>query len=348
MSDSFRILRFDESERLNEDGSNWTFWKTRITLYLKGARLWPYISGTMPRPTGSDADKLARWEEGNAQALSTILMNILPNVQAGLDCSSARAAWDGLSSRYAQADPIAQNLAQTRLWTKYYIEGGSETLPGHITELQKLREACGGLGVDIPDAQFAGVISLSMPTPSWYPVVGTLGGVLDPKVVISRLNTEWSRRQGLTSTDKDRNLVFQTGSKPKCENCGQTKHMKTNCWAKGGSQEGQYPDWYEGKRDSRTSDTVKTTMSTPMVWTYRHESQPDVWFADLAATVHVSPSREDFTAYQEYEKSRDIKTFGRNTVKGIGEGDIIADINFRGKTKKIRITNVMHVPGADG
>src|SRR5467141_5116760 len=126
MSDSFKILRYDESERLKEDGSNWTFWKTQIMPYLKGTRQWPYISGTMPRPTGSDVDKLARWEEGDAQALSTILMNILPNVQAGLDCSSAKAALDGLSSRYAQADPIAQNLAQTRLRTKRYTEDGTE------------------------------------------------------------------------------------------------------------------------------------------------------------------------------------------------------------------------------
>jgi len=220
MSNSFKTLRFDESERLNEDGSNWTFWKTRITLYLKGARLWLYISGTMRRPADTNVDKLAKWEEIDSQALLIILMNIIPNAQVGLDCSSAKATWDSLSSHYAQADPIAQNLAQTRLRTKCYMEGGTETLPTHITELQKLREACRGLGVDISDAQLTGVITLSMPTPLWDPVIGTLGGVLDLKVVISQLNTEWSRRQGLTSTDKDRNLVFQTGSKLKCENCG--------------------------------------------------------------------------------------------------------------------------------
>jgi len=54
---------------------------------------------------------------------------------------------------------------------------------------------CGGLGVAISDAQFMGVITLSMPTPSLDPVIRTLGGVLDPKVVISRLNMEWSQRQ---------------------------------------------------------------------------------------------------------------------------------------------------------
>src|SRR5882724_12014752 len=67
------------------------------------------------------------------------------------------------------------------------MEDSTEILPAHIAELQKLREACGGLGVDVSDAHFAGVISLSIPTPSCDPVIGTLGGVLDPKVDISCL-----------------------------------------------------------------------------------------------------------------------------------------------------------------
>ena len=35
-------------------------------------------------------------------------------------------------------------------------------------------------------------------------------------------------------------------------------------------------------------------------------------------------------------------------VKGVGEGDIVADIEFQGKVTRIRLTQVMHVPGADG
>src|SRR5882724_11744180 len=106
-----------------------------------------------------------------------------PNNYSNEHCPKC-TSWSGLSSHYAQADPIAQNLAQTHLHTKHFVEGSAETLPAHIVELQQLREACGGLGVDITDAQFAGVITLSMPTPSWDPVIGTLGGILNLKVVI--------------------------------------------------------------------------------------------------------------------------------------------------------------------
>jgi len=295
----------------------------------------------MQRPADTEVDKLAKWEETDAQALSMILMNIVPNVQAGLDCSSAKAAWDGLTSRYAQVDPIAQNLAQTRLRTKHYVEGGTEMLPAHISELQKLREACARLGMPVSDAQFAGVITLSMPTPSWDPVVGTLGGVLDPKVVISRLNTEWSRRQGHASTGKSPDVVFQTGTRPKCENCHRTGHVKAKCWAKGGGQEGQYPKRYN-------SQTVNSITDTPIVWTYGSKNRPDVWFADSAATIHVSTNRKDFTSYHEYDNERSINAFGNNLVKGVGEGDINVEVEYGGKTTRIRLTNVMHVPEAEG
>jgi len=117
MADFFKILRYEESERLDENGSNWNFWKTRITVYLKGMRQWSYITGTAMKPT-KEPEKLEGWEENDAQALSTILMNITPNAQARLDCTSSKSVWDGLVAQYAQADPIAQNLAHTRLLSK--------------------------------------------------------------------------------------------------------------------------------------------------------------------------------------------------------------------------------------
>ncbi len=73
-----------------------------------------------------------------------------------------------------------------------------------------------------------------------------------------------------------------------------------------------------------------------------------MWYADSAATVHVSSNRSDFSMYHKYEDGRDIKAFGNNTVKGVGEGDIIADITYGDKTTRIQLTQVMHVPNAGG
>src|SRR5882724_4517495 len=120
MADGFKILQYDKSERLNKSGSNWTFWKTRIVPYLKGSRLWPYVSGTMPRPRATETNKLIRWEEVDTQALSTILMNIAPNAKVGFVFSSVKTAWHSLVSRYAKPDPITQILAHAKIHAKRF------------------------------------------------------------------------------------------------------------------------------------------------------------------------------------------------------------------------------------
>jgi len=84
------------------------------------------------------------------------------------------------------------------------------------------------------------------------------------------------------------------------------------------------------------------------VWSYGYASRPDIWFADSAATVHVSPNQDDFTSYRRYDKCWIIKAFGRNTVKAVGEGNVLADIKFRNKTTRIELTQVLHVPSVDG
>jgi len=108
------------------------------------------------------------------------------------------------------------------------MERGMETVPGHISELQRQREACGGLGVMVSDSQFIGITMLSMPTPSWDQAIGTLGRVLDPKVIISHLNMEWSGLHGPTSSNKNPNIIFQSSSRShvKCDNCSWTGHQR--------------------------------------------------------------------------------------------------------------------------
>jgi len=79
---------------------------------VKVVAIWIWNSTKTWRHQNQESDQM---EEINAQALTTILMNITLNVQAGLDCSSMKTAWDSLMGRYAQADPIVQNLTHAHL-----------------------------------------------------------------------------------------------------------------------------------------------------------------------------------------------------------------------------------------
>ena len=98
-------------------------------------------------------------------------------------------------------------------------------------------------------------------------------------------------------------------------------HVKAKCWSKGG-QEGQFP-WNNNRW---TSNTINSITDTPIMWAYGSSDGSDTWFSDSATTIHISPNQEDFSSYQKYDQECSIKAFGKNSVKGIGKGDI--DVNI--------------------
>ena len=89
---------------------------------------------------------------------------------------------------------------------------------------------------------------------------------------------------------------------------------------------------------------------------HRHPNSMGLWFhkqtRDLVFqfccndTCYPKPRR--LSSYQKYDKEHSINAFGRNTVKGEGEGDIDADIEYGGKITRIHLTRVMHIPKAKG
>ncbi|KAK6992317.1 hypothetical protein R3P38DRAFT_2570545, partial [Favolaschia claudopus] len=46
-----------------------------------------------------------------------------------------------------------------------------------------------------------------------------------------------------------------------CENCGGAGHTKARCWHKGGDIEGQYPDWWIGKREASIALVPRSHMA---------------------------------------------------------------------------------------
>jgi len=46
-------------------------------------------------------------------------------------------------------------------------------------------------------------------------------------------------------------------------------------------------------------------------------------------------------------KNQTIRNFRNNMVEGVGKGDILAEVEYRGNPTRICLTEVMHIPGAD-
>ena len=87
---------------LDDDGSNFSFWKFRVCMVLELCDLWDFVNGTSTKPDPSaDAATHAEWtykdHEAHAQITLTLKDEPLNSV---LFMSTAKECWDKLSERY--------------------------------------------------------------------------------------------------------------------------------------------------------------------------------------------------------------------------------------------------------
>jgi len=126
MPEFFNILSYDKSEHLDKNGSNLNLWKTQTTAYLKGTRLWSYITGNAAIPKNAELEKLERWEQNDAIALSMMLMN--PLAAAAGRTPNATATGDRLivAVHTAQASDAATAGTPNRTQLPHSIGEGTK------------------------------------------------------------------------------------------------------------------------------------------------------------------------------------------------------------------------------
>jgi len=85
---------------LEENGTNFAFWKYRVELVLQIRNLWPLVDGTdkAPSTTSPDyADWTSRDREARAQIALTLTDEPLNTV---FQARTSKEAWDSLMARY--------------------------------------------------------------------------------------------------------------------------------------------------------------------------------------------------------------------------------------------------------
>ncbi|KAJ7588065.1 hypothetical protein C8J56DRAFT_757813, partial [Mycena floridula] len=164
-----------------------------------------------------------------------------------------------------------------KLRTCKYVEGtkvhGAEG--GHIELMRNLLKDANDAGATITDEQFHRILLDSFPaSQNWYPkttLQGVIAGLIanaeildkykpqavsatDPTVkaliaqvaaLTASLNLVQSARSGNSSRAPPKHPEW-TCTNPNCKLVG---HLIADCFKLGGGKQGQYPDWWKGKRD---------------------------------------------------------------------------------------------------
>jgi hypothetical protein len=91
------------------DGRNYFVWSQSMRNFIKGRKLWFYVTGEMKKPVkGSSEDedafriRLIEWDSNNHQILTCLRNTSIPSISNLLgNFDDARAAWDMLAKRYS-------------------------------------------------------------------------------------------------------------------------------------------------------------------------------------------------------------------------------------------------------
>ena len=245
---------------------NWMPWKRRMLAVLRDLGLEKYIASDATAPESADQSNLtteeikaqSKWRGGDVKARTRIELAIGDSEMIHISgAESAREMWDQLTMVKESKGRLGV-LATRRALYRATAEEGFEMVE-HISKLRKLQEELHLMENKVPDEDFVMILITSLPE-SWdqytSAYLGSSGNKPTLKLhkLIAILLEEDRRRRGRNS-DTASGVAMQAknpsrggrGSDSKrtetreCFNCKKKGHIKEDCWAKGGGQEGQGP-----------------------------------------------------------------------------------------------------------
>jgi hypothetical protein len=117
------------------DGDNYSFWAQGMCSFLKGHKLWLYVTGQR-HPPKQQKDKtkdafalrLEDWDSINHQIITWLRNTSTPSVSMefrGYD--TAKDVWNMLASQYAGSDGAREHYVMTRISILQRLHGRSNT-----------------------------------------------------------------------------------------------------------------------------------------------------------------------------------------------------------------------------
>lgn len=352
------------------NATNWMPWKRRMLAILREQGLEEYIINPAkkepPELTTSpdNSADIAKWKRDEQKARTRLELAIGDSEMGHIiGAETAYDIWQRLCQVKEAKGLIGVLSVRRSLYRAQASEG--DDLVEHINQLRALQAELAQMNSTVNDDDFVMIIITSLPeswdsfTTSYLGARGTTTDRLSSANFIPLLLEEDRRRRGrnggVENSLQARNKPMTSKSgKPdakECFNCGRKGHIKKDCWAKGGGQEGKGPRGRKGKeRANQAAGGSSTDLNAAIAVSYMarfngNEMSKLVWNLDSGTTSSICTTRE---AFIDYRPLKDMTIQGIGPEAAVAEGIGSIDLNFKVGNDIIthRIKDVLHVPKA--
>jgi hypothetical protein len=180
---------------------NYQHWRLQISLVLKAAKVWPNVSGAIPRPSsGTGADE---WDATDVQAMA-IIVTTLNQVNSNhvFACTTSKEMFDKLKSIHADSSVL--NKQHTLSAFLNFKIDPEKTLVHQFTEVEHLRRSLQEMGVAIDEATAVTKIVSALPDDMYQSFKKAWDSVADTSqtmdYLLARLRKEIWKRFGVEAS----------------------------------------------------------------------------------------------------------------------------------------------------
>ena len=264
--------------------------------------------------------------------------------------------------------------------------GENDDVRVHLEKIANLRERLASLGRTIGDAEYTSVLIGSLPT-SYDSAINSLVNSYDATdrdltstAVIRVATNEQEKRQLRKSDDKKQEEAFTVEDRQskrkniECYNCHKKGHYKSQCYVKGGGQEGKWPGRSRKDDDkskyTRDGANVAAEESREDDWAYSVDTntgdahdegepyttssaltdcaaltstRPEVELYDSGATRHMSPFPHRFSNLRSIPP-HPIHAANDKIFYAIGTGDLKINIPNGASSTPVTLKDALYAP----
>ena len=263
--------------KLVEDDSNWIMYHDRMQWTMKMRGLGDHLTDTAVTKSYTDAGDVGgltptqRWAKDEVKA-SWLLDATIPDelFHKVKDTANVKEVWDKLKGEFeGKSRSVLVDLGRKFQMTRCSED---DDVRAYFSKLAHLREKLSALGRSVSDNEYIAVLIGSLPSCYDGPIDSLTSSCDVNNVDITPTAVTWAaiqeyEKRSLRKENKIQEEAFAAAEAEKnrsarrdikCFNCKRKGHYKSECWAKGGGNEGGGPKNPRGKEQSKTKDGKDT------------------------------------------------------------------------------------------